>query len=218
MTPWNFDEIRNSLEADLAKRTTSSARERKRERILGAATELFVAQGYRRTSVEQIARTAGVAKGTIYLYFKTKADMLMGALDAERRRYATEILPLFRDGIAPKERLRTYIAETLRLAGDLPLFSRLQGGDREILAVLDDLDTSIRTRSLEVGMDLLVRLIDEAASPHGLSSRDLRERAAALMGVLLVGIRAGEIARIGLTRRRFAQVLAQVMVDGLGQP
>ena len=39
--------------------------------------ELFERLGYRRTSVDEVARQAGVAKGTVYLYFKTKADLLV---------------------------------------------------------------------------------------------------------------------------------------------
>ena len=44
----------------------------KREAILGAALELFGRYGYRRTSVDDIARRAGVAKGTVYLYVENK--------------------------------------------------------------------------------------------------------------------------------------------------
>ena len=217
MAHWNYEEIRRALEADLARqRRVSSARERKRRRIVAAATALFVAQGYRKTSVEQIARSAGVAKGTLYLYFKTKADMLMAALDAERRRYATQILPLFQDHIEPRDRLRRYIEDTLMIAGDLPLMSRLQGGDREIQSVLEELDANIRSRAIAAGLDLLVRLIDEAAAPHTLSPRDLEDRASVLMGVLLAGFRAEEIARSGLSRPRFAELLARIIVDGLG--
>ena len=38
---------------------------RKRERILRAATDLFVRLGYRKTSIDEVAKQAGVAKGTV---------------------------------------------------------------------------------------------------------------------------------------------------------
>src|SRR5678815_2322301 len=44
----------------------------KREAILGAALELFGRYGYRRTSIDDIARQAGIAKGTVYLYVENK--------------------------------------------------------------------------------------------------------------------------------------------------
>ncbi len=48
----------------------------KRERIRAAAWELFTTQGYGATTTKQIARQAGIASGTLFLYAKDKADLL----------------------------------------------------------------------------------------------------------------------------------------------
>ena len=48
----------------------------KYERILQAAVRVFAEEGYSGSTVSQIAREAGVADGTIYLYFKNKEDIL----------------------------------------------------------------------------------------------------------------------------------------------
>lgn len=58
--------------------TQSENRER-RERILSAATNLFIHYGYDKTTVSDIARESGVSKGAIYLHFESK-DALMEAL------------------------------------------------------------------------------------------------------------------------------------------
>jgi AcrR family transcriptional regulator len=58
----------------------------KRQAILTAARELFASQGYEETTIAQIARAAGVAVGTVYLYFQNKHDILVDvclALNAE---------------------------------------------------------------------------------------------------------------------------------------
>ncbi len=47
----------------------------KREIIISSALDLFRHYGYRRTSMEDIARAAAVAKGTLYLYFKSKDEL-----------------------------------------------------------------------------------------------------------------------------------------------
>tara|TARA_R110002110_G_scaffold86743_7_gene226338 strand:- start:1068 stop:1736 length:669 start_codon:yes stop_codon:yes gene_type:complete len=47
----------------------------KREIIISSALDLFRHHGYRRTSMEDIARAAAVAKGTLYLYFKSKDEL-----------------------------------------------------------------------------------------------------------------------------------------------
>lgn len=56
--------------------------EAKREAILAASITLFGRYGYRRTSMEEIAREAGIAKGTVYLYFATK-EALFRALSQQ---------------------------------------------------------------------------------------------------------------------------------------
>jgi TetR/AcrR family fatty acid metabolism transcriptional regulator len=51
--------------------------EGKRERILRAAIKVFARKGFYSTRVSEIAKAAGVADGTIYLYFKNKDDVLI---------------------------------------------------------------------------------------------------------------------------------------------
>lgn len=78
----------------------------KREAILRAAITVFAHNGYFNSKVADIAREAGVADGTVYLYFKSKEDILHSifdrsveeALDAARKQVAEES--------DPKEKLR----------------------------------------------------------------------------------------------------------------
>jgi TetR/AcrR family transcriptional regulator, fatty acid metabolism regulator protein len=55
--------------------------EGKRERILDAAIKVFAAEGFYNAKVSQIAHEAGVADGTIYLYFKSKDDLLINLFE-----------------------------------------------------------------------------------------------------------------------------------------
>ena len=49
----------------------------KYDRILEAAIKVFAEKGFHQSTISQIARQAGVADGTIYLYFKNKDDILV---------------------------------------------------------------------------------------------------------------------------------------------
>ena len=53
----------------------------KREAILRAATRVFARNGYFNSKVADIARAAGVADGTVYLYFKSKEEILHSIFD-----------------------------------------------------------------------------------------------------------------------------------------
>src|SRR5262245_6867838 len=63
------------------KEGTPAAPEGKRGRILDAAIKVFAAEGFYNAKVSQIAQLAGVADGTIYLYFKSKDDLLINLFE-----------------------------------------------------------------------------------------------------------------------------------------
>jgi TetR/AcrR family fatty acid metabolism transcriptional regulator len=50
-------------------------RERRRQAILQAARQVFARKGYEPATLEAVAREAGLAKGTLYLYFRDKEDL-----------------------------------------------------------------------------------------------------------------------------------------------
>ena len=90
-------------------RTLSSVRPAvtdKREAILRAATHVFASNGYFNSKVADIASAAGVADGTVYLYFKSKEEILHSIFDRtvdEAIAKAREELALVKD---PREKLR----------------------------------------------------------------------------------------------------------------
>jgi AcrR family transcriptional regulator len=68
-----------------------SKREQRADRILDAAAELMLRWGYNKTTVDDIARQAGVAKGTIYLHWKTREDLFTALMKREYIRLAEDI-------------------------------------------------------------------------------------------------------------------------------
>jgi TetR/AcrR family transcriptional regulator, fatty acid metabolism regulator protein len=58
----------------------------KRERILSAAERVFAQRGFFHARVSEIAREAGVADGTIYLYFKSKDELLISLFESRMER------------------------------------------------------------------------------------------------------------------------------------
>src|SRR5256885_12664656 len=64
-----------SASGSTAKRGRRGDPEGRRERALEAALAVFLAEGYRAARIDDIARQAGIAKGTAYLYFRDKQDV-----------------------------------------------------------------------------------------------------------------------------------------------
>jgi TetR/AcrR family transcriptional regulator, fatty acid metabolism regulator protein len=67
--------------------------------------EVIAERGYFSSPVSAIAERAGVADGTIYLYFKSKDDVLRTAIDAAFDRYFQEIEEEFKTVLGPREQL-----------------------------------------------------------------------------------------------------------------
>ena len=78
----------------------------KRDAILRAATKVFAQNGFFQSQVADVARVAGVAAGTVYLYFKGKDDLLVSIFE----RSMSEVLAEGRAAVSeiadPAERLR----------------------------------------------------------------------------------------------------------------
>ncbi len=75
----------------LAPAPASTRRRRKEARpdeLIDAALELFVERGFAATRAEDVAHRAGVSKGTLYLYFSSKEDLLRAVI---RERVSTQI-------------------------------------------------------------------------------------------------------------------------------
>lgn len=68
--------------------------EKREQRILDAAADLFVHYGYDKTTVNDIARRAGVSKGAIYLHFDSKDALLEALIIRELMNYAETWLDL----------------------------------------------------------------------------------------------------------------------------
>ena len=81
----------------------------KRERLLKAAIKVFARDGFFKAKVEEIAKLAGVATGTTYLYFKNKDDLLISIFEEEM----TPIIEKMKKELAkfpsPQERITSFI-------------------------------------------------------------------------------------------------------------
>jgi TetR/AcrR family transcriptional regulator, fatty acid metabolism regulator protein len=90
----------------MARKTSRNGTSGKRELILRAATRVFARNGYFNSKVADIAREADVADGTVYLYFKSKEEILHSIFDqnmAEAIAAGRVLIEKLRD---PGEKLR----------------------------------------------------------------------------------------------------------------
>ena len=78
----------------------------KREAILRAAVKVFARRGYFNSKVADVAKEAGIADGTVYLYFKSKDEILHSIFDRAMAEFIAEGKKELAEIESPKDKLR----------------------------------------------------------------------------------------------------------------
>src|SRR5436309_336682 len=149
----------------------------KRESILRAATRVFARNGYFNSKVADVARVAGVADGTVYLYFKSKEEILRSIFEHN----TTEAVAAGREELAkikdPREKLRRIARHHLERLGD----------DRD-LAVVFQVELRGTTKFMEefsaAGLAEylgLIREVFEEGQRAGVFRKELKAKRAAIL-------------------------------------
>ena len=154
----------------------------KRERILRAAIDVFARSGYFNAKVSEIAKAAGVADGTIYLYFDGKEDVLVTIFREHTRNYLQSLEQQLAEVSRPEERIRIAIRHHLEAVGK----------DRNLAVVFQvELRHSLKFMGLLSQMEVadylnMIRKIVEYGQAEGVFRRSLHPQlvAKSVFGIL----------------------------------
>jgi len=94
------------------------------QRVLQAALEVFAAHGFRGSTVEQIAKAAGMSKANVLYYFRRKQDIYVAVLEKTIEDWLTPLQTLNPAG-DPQEELWRYARAKLQMSRDAPAASKL---------------------------------------------------------------------------------------------
>ena len=179
----------------------------KRDAILRAAIDVFAGRGFFNAQVADVARAAGVAAGTVYLYFKSKDDLLVSIFERSMREGLTTGRAAVVDLRDPRERLRRLARAHL---------ARL-GSDRN-LAIVFQVELRQSTKFMERFSATLLRdylgLIREAIADGQREGTFRADVKATAMAKMLVGALDEMATNWILSRRRYAlEADADTVVD-----
>ncbi len=131
--------------------------------IREAARRLFARKGFHATKVEEIAQAAGVAKGTVYLYYETKLDILRDLMTAEIGSLCRSLEAL--RARPPREALE----EAYRLLAERALRYSEEGSPlllREIYGLPEEFQAQVRALK-EPLLEILEEIVERAKPKHG---------------------------------------------------
>lgn len=204
---------RESTDPQISQAASTRAGADKYQRILDSAVAVFAEKGFHAARIADIAERAGVADGTVYLYFKNKDEILMMAIytafDAfvARARAELALIP------SPADRLR-------RLAG---MHLEVLGSNRNLAVVFQmELRQSARflspfSRQHMVDYFELVRASIREGQASGLFRRGLDEKIAAncFFGALDEMVTSWVLAEKEYSLANTADSVADVIILGL---
>ena len=90
--------------------------------ILDVATNIFSKFGFHKTTVDEIARAAHKAKGSVYYHFKSKEELFQGVIDKEFQILRGELIKAIDSGKNAKEKLTNYITVRMKTLNKLTNF------------------------------------------------------------------------------------------------
>jgi AcrR family transcriptional regulator len=105
-----------------------------KNRLLEEGSRLFTAHGLKKTSVEELAKAAGISKGAFYLFHESKEALFMDVVEEIEKRVRGEILAAIdQPGRSPRARLAALFRKAFSLFRTIPLLQILTGSDYVLL-------------------------------------------------------------------------------------
>ncbi|TVQ87963.1 MAG: TetR/AcrR family transcriptional regulator [Deltaproteobacteria bacterium] len=185
------------MSTDGRTRRAQEAREQRRGQILDAALAVFAEQGYHQTSVTDLVKAAGVARGTFYLYFDSKAAIFHELLDGLLTELGETIQGVdTREGAPPiPTQLEATLHRVLRALSDNEALCRILF--REAVGLDEEVDRKLRAFYEHL------RAYIQAALENGQRMGFIRE----------MNTRTAALAGLGSVK----EVVARTLVDGGGE-
>lgn len=177
----------------------------KRSRLLDAALGLFEAKGFDGVAVPEIARAAGVATGTVYLYFHDKTALVNALYRHWKGAYNALVLAPLPAGIAPRDAFATYWRRMSDFALSHPRAVRFMDLHHHV-AYLDDESRAMSRAYLDVAHAFLRQASAEGA---------IRDVDPMMVVALMWGAAAGLVKFASAGALAFDENMATAMEDAL---
>jgi len=141
----------------------------KREAILHASWALIRHYGYAKTTIDDIARKANVGKGTVYLYFKSKTDIMLALTDLTNQRITKKLEQIAAEASPPEERLRACVLYRIMTLFDL--VHRYPHSEDVIASILPEIVERL-DRYVKRHGELLTQIVEEGRQNGVLKADD----------------------------------------------
>ncbi len=198
-----------------APRNVSAASERA-ELILAAADRLLARYGYRKMTIDDVAREAGIGKGTVYLHFRSKEELVLSHIDGIIDRLLSRFTEIAEGRAAPEEKLREMLLLRVMFR-----FDSVQHYTESMSEVLRDLRSGLlerRARYFEAEARAIAGVLREGQKTGAFRAADTLPSARALIdatnSLLPYSLSTAELGKRRDVEQRTARVI-ELLLQGL---
>ena len=193
-------------------------KKKKAAAISDAALKAFREHGYNKTRMKDIAQMAGMGKGTLYEYFKDKADILRFAFDQYFSVFSEGILKAMKEKTKPSEKILSLIDFALQHAAEWENHCAIYVDYFGAARTEEQKQFSLSSMYVEM-KDILESLIKEAQSAGEINEQYNPGALAELLlsiydGIILHKIFAGQGVNMDLMRKTSISLMTQGLLIG----
>ena len=193
-------------------------KKKKAAAISDAALKAFREHGYNKTRMKDIAQMAGMGKGTLYEYFKDKADILRFAFDQYFSVFSEGILEAMKEKSKPSEKILSLIDFALQHAAEWENHCAIYVDYFGAARTEEQKQFSLSSMYVEM-KDILESLIKEAQSAGEINEQYNPGALAELLlsiydGIILHKIFAGQGVNMDLMRKTSISLMTQGLLIG----
>ncbi len=196
--------------------TVEEKKQAQRQAIMEVAAEHFERFGYKRAVIDDIVREVGIAKGTFYLYFKSKDQLLFELINKSRHEVLEKFMAAIAEEPTAKGQVRIVIEMSFQAFEDYPLLARLIAEDPEFRIVTKMMEQPSAQEEMRQAMASM-----QAMLKAGMDSGELREDLDLEIVPLVLGMLkflhyyTGLLGKHGVTRKQFIDGLVDLALNGL---
>ncbi|PWU01228.1 MAG: hypothetical protein C5B51_23325 [Terriglobia bacterium] len=196
--------------------TDQSVSDRKKTSILEAARTVFSRQGYAETAVDDVAEEAHIAKGTLYLYFKSKEELYLAALVSDLRAMSAEGRREMESAAGFREKLRAFLRVRLNYCRSHEDFLRIYLAEYGSMFIKTPLNREL-SQLLRDNMRFIARMIEQA-----IEEGEVRPIPAGAAAAAIVDVSRGLMERRLLRWKEFQaqpeiDFALELLLAGMGQ-
>lgn len=191
------------------------AKDRTKNKILSVAAKMFARYGYQKATVDEIARTAHKAKGSVYYYFSSKEELFLAVVEQEINVLKSGLTKVVIDSQDTAEMIRNYLMQRMVMMKDATNYHEsLKAGFIEEYSFLSE----ARESFTRFEIDLMRAILDRGVRENRFEIKDTQATAQ----VIILAMKAIEIPfyhqhKIAEYEQTIVELLG-IIIRGLEKP